>query len=153
MKEREEQLSAEVAELLQQVEEVDEEENRRHGWDQRGDGLPEEQGFRESRLWKVRESKAALEGEAQAEAEQADAEGKKHPGVPGDKAQRNFTNPDSRTMPCPGERDFQQPYNYQAVVDSAHPGDRGGPSHQPGIGQATGSNHDGRSHLQHGLSA
>ena len=40
--------------------------------------------------------------------------------MPGDKAQRNFTDPDSRIMPGPGGRDFQQSYNCQAVVDSAH---------------------------------
>ena len=52
------------------------------------------------------------------EAEQARAVGRNHPGVPDDKAQRNFTDPDSRITPVPGGRDFQQSYNYQAVVDS-----------------------------------
>ena len=45
---------------------------------------------------------AALEAEAQAAAEQAEAEGRKHPGVPDDKAQRNFTDAESRIMPGPG---------------------------------------------------
>ena len=40
--------------------------------------------------------------------------------MPDDKAQRNFTDPDSRIMPGPGGRDFQQSYNCQAVVDSSH---------------------------------
>ena len=40
--------------------------------------------------------------------------------MPADQAQRNFTDPDSRIMPGPGGRDFQQSYNCQAVVDSAH---------------------------------
>ena len=40
--------------------------------------------------------------------------------MPDDQAQRNFTDPDSRIMPGPGGRDFQQSYNCQAVVDSAH---------------------------------
>ena len=40
-------------------------------------------------------------------------------GVPDDKAQRNFTDPESRIMPGPGGRDFQQAYNCQAAVDSA----------------------------------
>ncbi len=71
--------------------------------------------FREGRLRKIREAKAALEAEAQA-AEQAEAEGREHPGVPDDKTQRNFTDPDSRIMPSPGGRDFQQSYNCQAVV-------------------------------------
>ena len=65
--------------------------------------------------------KAKARAEAkQADAEQAESEGRNHPGVPDEKAQRKFTDPDSRIMPGPGGRDFQQPYNCQAVVDSAH---------------------------------
>ena len=120
MKEKEAQLTAEVAELLRRAEEVDEEEDRRYGRDQRGDELPEELSFREGRLRRIREARAALEAEAKAEAGQAESEGRNHPGVPGDKTQRNFTDPDSRIMPGPGGRDFQQSYNCQAVVDSAH---------------------------------
>ena len=74
----------------------------------------------DSGLEKIREAMAALEAEAQAQAEAAEAEGKAHPGVPEDKAQRNFTDPESRIMPGPGGRDFQQAYNCQAVVDHAH---------------------------------
>ena len=117
MKEKEGQLQAEVDGLLRRAQEVDEEEDRRYGRDKRGDELPEELSFREGRLRKIREAKAALEAQA---AEQAEEQGKKHPGVPGDKAQRNFTDPDSHIMPGPGGRDFQQSYNCQAVVDSAH---------------------------------
>ena len=82
--------------------------------------MPEELAFREGRLQKIREAMAALEAEAQAAAEQAEAEGRKQTGVPDDKAQRNFTDAESRIMPGPGGRDFQQAYNCQAVVDSAH---------------------------------
>ena len=120
MKEREERLQAEVDELLRKAQEVDEEEDRRYGKDRRGDELPEELAFRESRLRRIREAKAALEAEARAKAEQAESEGRNHPGVPHDKAQRNFTDPDSRIMPGPGGRDFQQSYNCQAVVDRTH---------------------------------
>ena len=87
---------------------------------QRMNELPQELAFREGRLEKIREAMAALEAEAQAAAEQAEAEGGKHPGVPDDKAQRNFTDTESRIMPAPGGKDFQQAYNCQAVVDSAH---------------------------------
>ena len=118
--EREERLQAEVDELLRKAQEVDEEEDRRYGKDRRGDELPEELAFREGRLRKIREAKAALEAAARAEAEQAESEGRNHPRVPDDKAQRNFTDPDSRIMPGPGGRDFQQSYNCQAVVDSEH---------------------------------
>ena len=117
MKEKEAQLAAEVAELLRGAQEVDDEEDRRYGKDKRGDELPEELAFREGRLEKIREAMAALEAEAQAAAE---AEGKEHPGVPDDKAQRNFTDTESRIMPGPGGRDFLQAYNCQAVVDHAH---------------------------------
>ena len=117
MKEKEAQLAAEVAELLRRAQEVDDEEDRRYGQDKRGDELPEELAFREGRLEKIREAMAALEAEAQAAAE---AEGKEHLGVPDDKAQRNFTDAESRIMPAPGGRDFQQAYNCQAVVDHAH---------------------------------
>ena len=120
MKEREAQLAAEVAELLQQAREADDEEDRRYGKDKRGDELPEELAFREGRLEKIREAMAALEAEAQAAAEQAEAEGGKRPGVPDDKAQRNFTDTESRIIPAPGGKDFLQGYNCQAVVDSAH---------------------------------
>ena len=58
-----------------------------------------------------------MEAEAQVAAE---AEGKEHPGVPDDQAQRNFTDAESRIMPGPGGRDFLQAYNCQAVVDHAH---------------------------------
>ena len=117
MKEQEARLAAEVAELLRQAEEADDEEDHRYGKDKRGDELPAELAFREGRLRKIREAKAALEAEAGAEAE---AEGGNNTGVPGDKAQRNFTDPDSCIMPSPGGRDFQQAYNCQAVVDNAH---------------------------------
>ena len=116
MKEQAAQLAAEVAELLRRAQEVDEEEDRRYGQDRRGDELPEELAFREGRLQKIREAMAALEAEAQAAAEQVEAEGKEHSGVPDDKAQRNFTDAQSRIMPGPGGRDSQQAYNCQAVV-------------------------------------
>ena len=69
MKEREAQLAAEVAELLERAREVDDEEDRRYGKDKRGDELPEELAFREGRLGKIREAMAALEAEAQAAAD------------------------------------------------------------------------------------
>ncbi len=120
MKEKEAQLQGEVDELLRRAQEVDEEEDRRYGRDKRGDELPQELAFREGRWEKIREALAALEAEARAEAERAEAEGKEHSGVPEDKAQRNFTDVESRIMPAPGGRDFLQAYNCQAVVDHEH---------------------------------
>ena len=150
MKEKEAQLKAEVAELLRKAGEVDDDEDHRYGRDKRGDELPEELAFRESRLRKIREARAALEAEALAEAEQAEREGRNHPGVPDDKAQRNFTDPDSRIMPGPGGRDFQQSYNCQAVVDRGH---CGGSGHRPTLGQAAGGSHGGGDHRQRGRGA
>ena len=120
MKEKAAQLAAEAAELLRQAQAADDEEDRRYGKDKRGDELPQELAFREGRLEKIREAMAALEAEAQAAGEQAEAEGGKRPGAPDDKAQRNFTDPESRIIPAPGGKDFLQAYNCQAEVDSAH---------------------------------
>ena len=120
MKEEEARLKGEVTELLAKAEAVDEEEDCRYGKDKRGDELPKELAFRESRLKKIREAKAALEEEANREAEAAASANKKHSGVPDDKAQRNFTDPESRIMPAPGGKHFIQAYNAQAAVDSAH---------------------------------
>ena len=77
-----------TAELLRQAQTAD--EDRRYGKDQRGDELPDELAFREGRLEKIQEAMSALEAEAQAADEPAEAEGRQHPGVPDDKAQRNF---------------------------------------------------------------
>jgi hypothetical protein len=52
-------------------------------------------------------------------AEKEPAEGKEAV-MPPDKAQRNFTDPESHIMPAPGGKHFIQAYNAQAVVDSAN---------------------------------
>ena len=120
MREKEAQLSAEVEELLRRADEVDDDEDRRYGADKRGDELPGELSFREGRLERIREAMAELEAEAEAAADQAESEGRDHPGVPEDRAQRHFTDAESRIMPAPGGRESVQAYNCQAVVDSAH---------------------------------
>ena len=76
MKEKSAQLAAE---LLRRAQAADDAEDRRYGQDRRGDELPEELAFREGRLEKIREAMAALEAEAPAAAEQAEAEGKALP--------------------------------------------------------------------------
>ena len=120
MKEEEARLEAEVASLMKKAEAVDEEEDHRYGKDKRGDELPKELAFRESRLKKIKEARQALEDQAKAEAEAAASANKTHTGVPDDKAQRNFTDPESHIMPAPGGKHFIQAYNAQAAVDSAH---------------------------------
>jgi transposase len=119
MKEAEARLEAEVAELLKRAEAVDKEEDQRYGKDKRGDELPQELAFRESRLKKIRQAKEALEAEARGEAEQEQKRGKGTT-TPEDKAQKNFTDGDSHIMPAPGGKHFIQAYNAQAAVDSAH---------------------------------
>lgn len=120
MKEEEARLEAEVQDLLRKAQAVDEEEDRTYGKNRRGDELPKELAFRESRLKKIREARAALEAEARMEAEQRQDKGGKATGVPEDKAQWNFTDPESRIMPLSGGKQFEQAYNAQAAVDSAN---------------------------------
>ena len=89
-------------------------EDARYGADQRGDELPAELARRESRLAKIREAKAALEAEARA---QAQATGKPPDDArPPDKAQRNFTDPESKIQKTTDG--FIQGYNAQIAVDA-----------------------------------
>ena len=119
MKEEETRLEAEVAELFRKAETVDAEEDQRYGKGKRGDELPRELVFRESRLKKIREARQALEAEARQAAEKGQ-ENNAQTVMPQDKAQRNFTDADSHIMPAPGGKHFIQAYNAQAAVDSAH---------------------------------
>src|SRR3954447_6255634 len=136
MLERESELEAELAALRAQGDallvdaaQVDAAEDAEFG-DRRGDELPAELQRREQRLKVIREAKAALEAEAKA-AEEARRvamaeQGKKPRNPPGGrdpfkpkpKAQRNFTDPDSRIMKT-SDGSFHQCYNGQVVVDSA----------------------------------
>ncbi|HSZ15118.1 MAG TPA: transposase, partial [Solirubrobacteraceae bacterium] len=136
MVKKETQLEREIAVLrenvdglLRDAELLDAEEDERFGRDRRGDELPEELQRREGRLERIREAKQALEAEAR-EAETARRaelreQGKKprrppnarDPFAPKPKAQRNFTDPESKIMKTP-DGSFHQCYNAQAVVDS-----------------------------------
>ena len=128
---------------LQEAEAIDAAEDKRYGKGWRGDELPAELQRRESRLEKIREAKKSLEEEAREKAvevarsaeakiearRQKEAEtGKKAPGrepregsveaaKPAEKAQRNFTDPESRIMKDGATKGFEQAYNAQAVVD------------------------------------
>ena len=143
MCEKEQQLVAEVARLLKDAEEADAGEDKRYGKGVRGDELPAELARRESRLRKIREAKASLEAEAKEQAKAAAAAveakleerkqreqetGKKTPGrapqvvnvaeaKPKAKAQRNFTDPESRIMKDGATGSFEQSYNAQIAVD------------------------------------
>jgi hypothetical protein len=113
MKSTEAALQREADDLLRRAEQTDEEEDRRHGKDQRGDDLPEELAHRESRLKKIREAMAAIKAEAK---EQARADGKDpRKAEPEDQAQRNFTDPESRIQKQ--GPNYIQGYNAQVAVD------------------------------------
>jgi hypothetical protein len=141
MKKKRAEIEAEVKELLARAEEVDADEDAKFGKGVRGDELPEELRFRETRLAKIKEAMAELEAEAKAEADAKRAEiaekeeerrekeertGKGTPGrkpeapsdEPKDSAQRNFTDPDSRIMKMGATKSFEQCYNAEAAVDA-----------------------------------
>lgn len=131
MKSREKELQAEVERLLGEAAHVDQREDRKFGKGVRGDELPKELQFKQSRLEKIRSAKCALEEETRREAECAGKSDKDNDDTPGgtsgkrtgakkepeDKKQRNFTDPDSRIMLDGATKAFQQAYNGQAAVD------------------------------------
>jgi transposase len=116
MVEEEQRLRAQIRQMLAESDAVDAEEDAAHGPNRRGDGLPAELAHRQSRLKKIQQAKAALEARAKAAAE---ARGSKDT-APDPKAQRNFTDPESRIMPSSEKGAFIQAYNGQLAVDAAH---------------------------------
>jgi transposase len=108
MVEREAQLAAQVAAILEEAEAVDAAEDAEFG-DARGDELPPELRTREGRLARIREAKAALEQQARQRTGNPEA-------VPDPKAQRNFTDPASKIMLSKPDG-WVQGYNVGAVVD------------------------------------
>jgi transposase len=123
------ELAAAVAGWLAQGEAADAADDAEHGPDQRGDELPEWVKDKAARLERIRAAKAALEAEAAApppDAEPGPSSGmtdhgrpaRAPDGAPPARAQRNFTDPDSRVLKT---RDgFVQGYNGQLAVDAAH---------------------------------
>jgi transposase len=109
MQETEPRLAAEVARWLTEAEALDTREDAEHGPERRGDELPAWVANKQERLAKIRAAKAALEAEARAAAP-PDAP----PPPPAPKAQRNFTDPESRIMKT-GDG-FVQAYNAQIAV-------------------------------------
>ena len=117
MKAEERTLRKEVKKLLARAKAADDEEDTWYGKDKSGDELPEELNRRESRLKRIREAKRALEQQAREEAEESGKskeEAKK--AKPKDKAQYNFSDPESRIMK--GSDSFVQAYNAQVAVES-----------------------------------
>jgi transposase len=133
MQKREADLQAEVDRWLEAAAVADAEDDARHGA-RRGDEMPAWIKDKVKRLAKIREAKAALEAEAKAAADaerlrRAEAEEKrlaegrkktgKTPAPPSDdpdgKAQRNFTDPESRVLLT--KDGYIQGFNAQAAVD------------------------------------
>ena len=115
-KKREAELKAEVDRWLAAAEAADAQEDKLHGT-KRGDEMPDWVANKEKRLAKIREAKAELEADAKAAAAEEErrraeaeerriAEGRKKNGKtpappsaePTGKAQRNFTDADSRIL-------------------------------------------------------
>jgi transposase len=127
MSEKEKVLADEVSALLAEAERIDKAEDKQFG---------KELARRETRLVKIRAAKAALEDEARARAREhaentardrgddtetvaAKGEAAAEAAVPKPKAQRNFTDPDSKIM-LTSDGAFHQCYNAQAAVDADH---------------------------------
>jgi len=123
------ELKAEVAAWLKKASAADAAEDRALGPEARGDEMPDWVADKQRRLAKIQEAKAALEAEAKAAAEaeaRRQEQTAKGPGRkpkppsdrPADKAQRNFTDPESRILKT--KDGFIQGYNAQAAVDAGH---------------------------------
>lgn len=110
------ELRAQAKALLEAAEQADEAEDARYGQGRRGDELPAELARREQRLETIKKAKAALEAEAQAKDEGKRRRDDDEPPKP--KAQRNFTDPDSKIMKT-SDKSFHQCYSGYAAVDEA----------------------------------
>jgi hypothetical protein len=133
MLEAEKRLAAEVAEWFARAEASDTEEDRSQGEDRRGDDMPAWVANKAARLERIRAAKAALEAEAKAPppGDDDDAPGpssgmmksgkpdRAADGGPPDRAQCNFTDPDSRIQPLRSKAVIAG-YNAQIAVDGAH---------------------------------
>jgi transposase/IS5 family transposase len=128
MKEEEEKLRREIKRITQIAAGTDEAEDGEFGPDFRGDEVPAELQRRQERRAKIRAAMKQLE-EEQAREDAANGRGepsektgrtpelKRPNGTPPDKAQMNFTDPESRIM-VTGKQSFEQCYNAQAAVDA-----------------------------------
>ena len=113
MKEDQKRLKQEVQQLLAEAERTDAEEDARYG-DQSGDELPAELQRREERLRRIRQAKRALEERVRQDAEAKGEDSRRT--KPDEKAQYNFTDPESRILKGPDG--FLQGYNAQVAVEA-----------------------------------
>lgn len=123
MEKKAEELKAEIAALLRKAKSEDSREDALYGKGVRGDELPSELSRRESRLAKIESAMRELEEEAASKVKSKDDDhpddgSSPFPVRPADKAQRNFTDPESRIMQDGSSKEYLYGYNAQAVVDS-----------------------------------
>jgi transposase len=130
MKTAEPKLAAEIEAWFAQADASDRDEDSIHGEDVQGDEMPDWVADKQARLARIQEAKAALEAEARGEKTDNDPDGpgpssgmmrsgrpQRGPGGgPSDRAQRNFTDPDSRIQPV--RSGFIAGYNAQIAVDA-----------------------------------
>jgi transposase len=140
MEESMKKLDEQIDRLLEEAAALDAQEDKRYGKGRRGDEQPEEMKDPTKRAERLRQAARELEAEKKRELaeqkqkrrekigkakkdlekearEKAEARGENpEEARPGEKAQRNFTDPDSRIMPRAGA--FQQSYNAQVAVDA-----------------------------------
>jgi len=131
MRQTEADLAAQIASWFETAGRHDAVEDTEFG-SRRGDEMPSWVRTKRQRLDRIRAAKAALEAEAKQDLSASDPDGpgpssgmqaygkpnRSSDGGPPDRAQRNFTDPDSRILPT---RDgFIAGYNGQLAVDAAH---------------------------------
>lgn len=124
MKEAELKLAQEVQIWFDKAQAVDASEDREHGVDKTGDEMPDWVVNKDRRLAKIREAMTALEEEARGP-DDDDPGSPKRPApneappeapAPEDKAQRNFTDAESKLLKT--KDGFLQGYNCQIAVDA-----------------------------------
>jgi len=138
MKLKQDELCQKVQELMEAAEQADQSEDTQYGKGRRGDELPQEWERAEGRRARIRQLREKLEAEAREqkqakEQREQEAPGDSDPegpgptplpthqvptdkeGTPKDKAQRNFTDGDSRIMKM--SDGFVQAYNCQIAAD------------------------------------
>ncbi len=113
MQQREAQLKAEIAQLVEQAEAQDDVEDQEYGVDSDGYSVSEELARREARLAKIRALRERLEAEQRAEQGLAEGEA---PAID-DKEQRSFADGDARMMLLK-RGEYAYAYNAQAVADA-----------------------------------
>jgi len=119
------QLEAEVKQLLEEAQTVDENEDAKYGKGKRFEEIPQELQRRQDHMAKIKAAKQVLETQAKAQADAQQKEGKPRKGrkpkepsdEPDPKAQRNFTDLDYRIMKDGASKSFEQVYNCQVATN------------------------------------